>query len=79
MEREKKKNSSITIRIECKTKKELKKLAYKKGITMSELVNYCLTEIVERENIKNKELEELKKRPFSIDEKLLKLKNKMKW
>lgn len=73
------KNSSLTIRIECKTKENLKEIANKKGLTMSELVNECLTDIVERENLKKNYNEQLEKRIVATDEKLVKLKEKLKW
>lgn len=73
------KNSSLTVRIKSNTKEELKKLAKKKGLTMSELVNECLTNIVEREILKNKDMEQLEKRVAETDKKLLKLKEKMRW
>ena len=47
-----KKNSSLTIRIECKTKNNLKKIAKNKDLTMSELVNEYLVDMVEREKFK---------------------------
>lgn len=73
------KNSSLTIRLECKTKENLKKIAKKKCLTMSELVNKCLTDMVERENLKNNYNEQLEKRIVATDEKLFKLKEKLKW
>lgn len=73
------KNSSLTIRLECKTKENLKKIAKKKCLTMSELVNECLTDMVERENLKNNYNEQLEKRIVATDEKLFKLKEKLKW
>ncbi|OPX46477.1 hypothetical protein [Clostridium thermobutyricum] len=74
-----KKNSSLTIRIECKTKEELKKIAKKKGLTMSELANECLTELVEQEIFKKQHQEHLEDRIKNTDDKLSKLKNKMNW
>lgn len=73
------KNSSLTIRLECKTKENLKKIAKKKCLTMSELVNECLIDMVERENLKNNYNEQLEKRIVATDEKLFKLKEKLKW
>lgn len=73
------KNSSLTIRIECKTKEYLKKIAKGKGLTMSELVNECLADMVERENLKNNYNEQLEKRIIATDEKLFKLKEKLKY
>ena len=73
------KNSSLTIRIECKTKKDLKKIAKEKGLTMSELVNECLTELVEKENFKEQYKEQLENRTKEFEEKLNKLKEKIKW
>ncbi len=74
-----KKNSSLTIRIESKTKEELKKIAKKKGLTMSELANECLTELVEQEIFKKQHQEHLEDRIKNTDDKLSKLKNKMNW
>lgn len=76
---ENKKNESLTIRIECKTKKDLKKLAKNKGLTMSELVNLLITEQLERENFKKSNQEQLEKRTGSMEEKIKKLKEKLKW
>lgn len=74
-----KKNSSLTIRIECKTKENLKEIAKKKGLTMSELVNECLTDIVEREIFKKQHQEHLEDRIKNTNDKLSKLKGKMNW
>lgn len=74
-----KKNSSLTFRIEGKTKENLKKIAKKKCITMSELVNECLTELVEQENFKEQHQEHFEDRIKNTDDKLSKLKNKMNW
>ena len=60
------KNSSLTIRIECKTKENLKKIAKKIGLTMSELVNECLTELIEKKNFNEKYNEKLEKRSIKI-------------
>lgn len=46
------KNSSLTIRRECKTKVDLKKIAKNKGLTMSELINEYVVDIIEREKFK---------------------------
>lgn len=45
---------------------------------MSELVNECLDDMVERENLKNNYNEQLEKRIIATDEKLFKLKEKLK-
>ncbi len=74
-----KKNSSLTIRIECKTKEELKKVAKKKGLTMSELANECLTELVEQEIFKKQHQEQLESRTKDFEKKLNSLKDKMNW
>lgn len=74
-----KKNSSLTIRIECKTKKDLKEIAKNKCLTMSELVNKCLTDLVEREIFKEQHKDHLEDRIKNTDDKLSKLKNKMNW
>ncbi|MGL4741740.1 MAG: hypothetical protein ACRC41_13175 [Sarcina sp.] len=74
-----KKNSSLTIRLECKTKEDLKKLAKMKGLTISELVNSLITEQLERENFKNSCKDQIEKRSGSMEEKIKKLKEKMKW
>lgn len=73
------KNSSLTIRLECKTKENLKKIAKEKGLTMSELVNECLTELIEKKNFNEKYNEKLEKRSIETDEKLKNLKSKMNW
>lgn len=74
-----KKNSSLTIRIECKTKNNLKKIAKNKDLTMSELVNEYLVDMVEREKFKKSNENQLEKRYNSFEEKIQKLKEKMKW
>ncbi|MGL4874011.1 MAG: hypothetical protein ACRC30_05100 [Clostridium sp.] len=76
---ENKKNASLTVRIECKTKEDLKKLAKKKGLTISELVNTLLLEQLERENYKNHYEDHIEKRSGLMEEKIKKLKEKMKW
>ena len=76
---ENKKNSSLTIRITSKTKKDLKELAKNKGLTISELVNNLLIDQLERENFKKSNQEQLEKRSGSMEEKIKKLKEKMKW
>ena len=73
------KNASLTIRVECKTKNDLKKIANNKGLTMSELVNECLTDMVEREKFKKSNEDQLEKRHNLLEEKIQKLKEKMKW
>ena len=72
-----KKNSSLTFRIEGKTKENLKEIANKKCLTMSELINKCLTDMVERENFKEKYQEQLEERIKNTDDRLSKLKDKM--
>ncbi|MGL5617405.1 MAG: hypothetical protein ACRDD2_14500 [Sarcina sp.] len=76
---ENKKNASLTVRIECKTKENLKKLAKKKGLTISELVNTLLLEQLEKENYKNQYEDHIEKRSGLMEEKIKKLKEKMKW
>ncbi|MGL5648043.1 MAG: hypothetical protein ACRDDY_09340 [Clostridium sp.] len=76
---ENKKNASLTVRIECKIKENLKKLAKKKGLTISELVNSLITEHLERENYKNQYEDHIEKRSGLMEEKIKKLKEKMKW
>ncbi|MGL5647182.1 MAG: hypothetical protein ACRDDY_04970 [Clostridium sp.] len=76
---ENKKNASLTIRIECKTKEKLKELAKNKGLTVSEIVNSLLIEQLERESYKNKTKEQLEKRSVSMESKIKKLKEKLKW
>ncbi|MGV3027095.1 hypothetical protein ACED96_15450 [Clostridium thermobutyricum] len=71
-----KKDSSLTIRIECKTKENLKEIASKKGLTMSELINQCLTELVENEKFKEQYKDQLENRTKDFEEKLKKLKKK---
>lgn len=63
----------------CKTKENLKKIAKEKGLTMSELVNECLTELIEKKNFNEKYNEKLEKRSIKTDEKLKNLKSKMNW
>lgn len=79
MRGENKKNSSLTIRLKCKTKEDLKELAKNKGLTVSEVVNSLITEHLERENYKNNFKEKVEKRSGSMEEKIKKLKEKMKW
>ena len=79
MGRENKKNSSLTIRLECKTKEDLKKAAKNRGLTVSEMVNNLILDQLERENFKKINEEQFKKRTVSFEEKLIKLKEKMKW
>lgn len=74
-----KKDTSLTIRIDRKTKKDLKEIAKNKCLTMSELVNKCLTELVEQENFKEQHQEHFEDRIKNTDDKLSKLKNKMNW
>ena len=74
-----KKNSSLTIRIDCKTKKDLKEIAKNKGLTMSELANECLTELVEQEIFKKQHQEQLESRTKYFEKKLNSLKDKMNW
>ncbi|MGL5646821.1 MAG: hypothetical protein ACRDDY_03135 [Clostridium sp.] len=76
---ENKKNASITIRLECKTKEDLKKLAKKKGITVSEVVNLLITEQLEKENYKNKFKDQLEQRSKNTENKINQLKKKLKW
>ncbi|MGL5358095.1 MAG: hypothetical protein ACRC9U_03520 [Metamycoplasmataceae bacterium] len=76
---ENKKNASLTVRLDCKTKEDLKKLAKNKGLTISEVVNLLITEQIERENFKKNNQEQLEKRSGSMEEKIKKLKEKMKW
>ncbi|MGL4741848.1 MAG: hypothetical protein ACRC41_13725 [Sarcina sp.] len=76
---ENKKNDSLTIRIKRKTKEDLKELANNKGLTISELVNSLITEQLERENFKNSCKDQIEKRSGSMEEKIKKLKEKMKW
>lgn len=76
---ENKKNSSLTVRITSKTKKDLKELAKNKGITISELINDLIMEQLEIENLKKNTKEQLEKRSESMEEKIKKLKEKMKW
>lgn len=76
---ENKKNSSLTIRLECKTKEDLKKLAKNKGFTVSEVVNLLITEHLEIENFKKYNKDQLENRSKSFEEKIKKLKEKMRW
>lgn len=79
MSGENKKNASLTIRLACKTKEDLKKLAKNKGLTVTEVVNNLLVDHLEREKFKEKFNEQLYKRNNRFEEKIKKLKEKMKW
>lgn len=72
-----KKNSSLTIRVEFKTKENLKEMAKNRGLTLSELVNQCLIELVQKENFKSKHKDKLEKRVVMTEKKLLELKRKL--
>ena len=72
-----KKNSSLTIRVECKTKENLKEMSKNRGLTLSELVNQCLIELVQKENFKSKHKDKLEKRVVMTEKKLLELKRKL--
>ncbi|MGL4741522.1 MAG: DUF6290 family protein [Sarcina sp.] len=76
---ENKKNDSLTVRLERKTKEDLKKLAKNKGLTVSELVNKLLVEKIERENFKNSSKDQLENRTIEFEKKLINLKNKIGW
>ncbi|MGL4741705.1 MAG: hypothetical protein ACRC41_13000 [Sarcina sp.] len=74
-----KKDKLIQVRITSNDKMKLKKIAKKQGISMSEIVCNCITEMIEKDEFKCSYKEKIEKRTNSFEEKMKKLKEKMRW
>lgn len=74
-----KKDKLIQIRITSNDKKRLKEIAQKQGISMSEIVCNYINEMIEKDDFKSSYKEEIEKRTNLFEEKMKKLKEKMKW
>ena len=74
-----KKDKLIQIRITSKDKKKLKEIARKQESSMSEIVCNYIEEMIKKDEDKSNYEEEIEKRANKFEEKMIKLKNKMKW
>ena len=74
-----KKDKLIQIRITSNDKKRLKEIAQKQGISMSEIVCNYINEMIEKDDFKSSYKEKIEKRTNLFEEKMKKLKEKMKW
>ena len=71
------KNDLIQIRVTSEDKKRIKKIAYKQGKSISEILCNYINEVIEKDDIKEKYQEQLYKRVVMTEKKLLELKEKL--
>ena len=72
------KTEVIRVRVSLEQKNKFKKLAEKKGITVSEIICSYIEKEIELQEFRNKYSEKIEKRIVATDKKLLKLKEKLK-
>ncbi len=72
------KTEVIRVRVSLEQKNKFKKLAEKKGITVSEIICSYIEKEIELQEFRNKFSEKIEKRIVATDKKLLKLKEKLK-
>lgn len=72
------KTEVIRVRVSLEQKNKFKKLAEKKGITVSEIICGYIEKEIELQEFRNKYSEKIEKRIVATDKKLLKLKEKLK-
>lgn len=73
------KTEVIRVRVSLEQKNKFKKLAEEKGITVSEIICSYIEKEIELQEFKDKFSEDIDKRIVATDEKLFKLKEKLKW
>ena len=73
------KTEVIRVRVSLEQKNKFKKLAEKKGVTVSEIICSYIEKEIELQEFRNKFSEKIEKRIVATDKKLLKLKEKLKW
>lgn len=72
------KTEVIRVRVSLEQKNKFKKLAEKKGITVSEIICSYIEKEIELQEFRNKYSEKIEKRIVATDEKLFELKEKLK-
>lgn len=72
------KTEVIRVRVSLEQKNKFKKLAEKKGITVSEIICGYIEKEIELQEFRNKYSEKIEKRIVATDKKLFKLKEKLK-
>ena len=72
------KTEVIRVRVSLEQKNKFKKLAEKKGVTVSEIICGYIEKEIELQEFRNKYSEKIEKRIVATDKKLLKLKEKLK-
>lgn len=72
------KTEVIRVRVSLEQKNKFKKLAEKKGVTVSEIICSYIEKEIELQEFRNKYSEKIEKRIVATDKKLLKLKEKLK-
>ena len=73
------KTEFIRVRVSLEQKNKFKKLAEKKGVTVSEIICSYIEKEIELQEFRNKFSEKIEKRIVATDKKLFKLKEKLKW
>ena len=73
------KTEVIRVRVSLEQKNKFKKLAEKKGVTVSEIICSYIEKEIELQEFRNKFSEKIEKRIVATDKKLFKLKEKLKW
>ena len=73
------KTEVIRVRVSLEQKNKFKKLAEKKGVTVSEIICSYIEKEIELQEFRNKFSEKIEKRIVATDKKLLKFKEKLKW
>lgn len=72
------KTEVIRVRVSLEQKNKFKKLAEKKGITVSEIICGYIEKEIDLQEFRNKYSEKIEKRIVATDKKLFKLKEKLK-
>lgn len=72
------KTEVIRVRVSLEQKNKFKKLAEKKGVTVSEIICSYIEKEIELQEFRNKYSEKIEKRIVATDKKLFKLKEKLK-